>query len=196
MLNKNNAKFEITAVNPDQFPSDNLPEIVFVGRSNVGKSSIINTLLNRKNLARVGNTPGKTRNINYFNIDEKIFFVDLPGYGYASVSKQERTNWSQAIEKYLNLRTEIKLVIFLIDIRHDPSEYDKIMFDWILNKGINFIVVGSKKDKIPRSKIDTRIKQLKQSLSNISSFNIIPYSSLKKQGIDEVWSEIDKVIEV
>ena len=146
-----NPKYELTAVKPDQYPSTTVPEVAFVGRSNVGKSSIINTLLNRKNLARVGQTPGKTRQINFYNIDDTLFFVDLPGYGYAKVSKEERKSWGKLAETYLHIRDQLRLIIMLVDIRHKPTADDRLMYEWICTTGIPHLVVATKEDKVKRS---------------------------------------------
>ncbi len=132
-LNINNAKYELSAVKPSQYPVSDLPEVTFVGRSNVGKSSLINSLLNRKNLAKVAATPGKTQVINFYNIDNKLYFVDLPGYGYAKVSKGVQASWAKFIETYLVKREQLKLIVMLVDIRHSPTSHDKLMHDWILS---------------------------------------------------------------
>ena len=147
------SRYECTAVKPDQYPAGDMPEIALVGRSNVGKSSIINSLLNRKGLARVSSEPGKTRGINFYNIDDTLYFVDLPGYGYAKVSKKEKIFWAKMIETYLNTRNQLKLVIMLVDIRHTPTADDKLMYSWILDRGIGHMVIATKADKIPRGQI-------------------------------------------
>jgi GTP-binding protein len=190
----NNAKYELTAVKPEQYPASILPEIAFIGRSNVGKSSIINTLLNRRNLARVASTPGKTREINFYNIDEKLYFVDLPGYGYAKVSKEKKSTWGEIIETYLYTRSQLKLVILLVDIRHAPSEDDKVMYEWILSHVVPHIVVATKADKIPRSQVNSKLQDIKTSLGILEGMTLIPYSSETKQGRDEIWGHLDRVI--
>ena len=139
------ARFELTAVKPEQYPASSLPEFALIGRSNVGKSSIINSLLNRKGIARVSSTPGKTREINFYNIDDKIYFVDLQGYGYANVSKEKKSTWGDIIEIYLTTRLQLRALIMLVDIRHKPSDYDKVMFDWLMAKGMPFLIVATKK---------------------------------------------------
>lgn len=193
-MNIQNAKFETTAVNPRQYPAGNIPEIAFAGRSNVGKSSIINTLLNRKKLARVGNIPGKTRVINFFNVDDRLYFVDLPGYGYANVSKAEKTKWGNMIESYLNSRQQLKLIIMVVDIRHKPSENDKIMYEWLRAKNIPHILIASKADKISKGHIRERLLHIKSTLDIAEGISLIPFSSGTQYGRNEVWKEIDKFI--
>lgn len=185
-----NAKYERTAVTPEQYPSDHLPEIAFVGRSNIGKSSIINCLLNKKNLARVGATPGKTRVINFYNIDNKFYFVDLPGYGYAKVSKTNKESWNKMIETYLFSRTDLKLIIMLVDIRHAPSEHDQMMYEWILSRPISAIVAAMKTDKIPRSQIQNRLLDIRTTLHMQGETTLIPISTVNGQGIAELWGKI------
>lgn len=191
----NNARFEITAVSPQQYPAANLPEVAFVGRSNVGKSSIINTLLNRKNLARVGATPGKTREINFYNIEDKLFFVDLPGYGYASVSKSKKSTWGSIIDTYLNSRQQLGLILMLVDIRHKPSDDDKTMYEWIQGHLMPHIIVAAKADKITRSQLGSRVQDIKATLGAGEEVLIIPFSAETKQGKDEIWKQIDKLME-
>jgi len=190
-LQINNAKYELTAVRPDQYPAGSTEEVAFVGRSNVGKSSIINTLLNRKNLARVGSTPGKTREINFYNIDNKLYFVDLPGYGYASVSKDKKASWYEITETYLYSRLQLKLLIMLVDIRHTPSDDDKLMYEWILSRDVHSLVVASKVDKIPRSQVNGRLQDIKSTLGIKEGAPLVPFSSETKQGRDEIWSHIN-----
>jgi GTP-binding protein len=185
-----NVKYERTAVKPEQYPSGHLPEIAFVGRSNIGKSSIINSLVNKKNLARVGATPGKTRVINFYNIDNRFYFVDLPGYGYAKVSKSEKESWDKMIETYLFSRTELRLMIMLVDIRHTPTEQDQMMYEWIINRSTPVVVVATKADKIPRSQLDSRLLEIKTTLNMQGEIIPIIFSTLTKQGIDELWRQI------
>ena len=158
-MNVKNPKFEISAVSPKQYPKNDLPQIVLVGKSNVGKSSFINTMINRKSLARTSSEPGKTRQINFYNIDETFYFVDLPGYGYSKMSKQEQEKVGSFIEQYLVKSKNIALVIFLIDIRHNPTENDKLMYDYIIRSGLPFIILANKADKINAS-IFSRKKDL------------------------------------
>lgn len=192
-MNLNNAKFEISAVSPKQYPGSNIPEIAFAGRSNVGKSSIINALLNRKNIARTSSTPGKTREINFYNVDETLYFVDLPGYGYASVSKEKKSNWGSIIETYLNSRQQLRLIVMMVDIRHKPSADDQMMYQWIVSNNLTHIIVASKSDKIPRGQIKTRLAEIKNTFNAGNDIVIIPFSAENKQGRDEVWKIFEGV---
>lgn len=191
-----NAKYELTAVKPEQYPQTILPEVAFVGRSNVGKSSLINSLLNRKNLARVGSTPGKTREVNFYNIDETLYFVDLPGYGYAGVSKQQITSWSTMVETYLNSREQIKLILMLIDIRHSPSELDKQMHSWLISNELDYIVLATKADKLSRAQQSAHIQEIRRALDLPEDIKLIPYSSEKAKGKDEAWKEIISKLDI
>ncbi|MCI8277317.1 MAG: YihA family ribosome biogenesis GTP-binding protein [Clostridia bacterium] len=190
-----NPKFEISAVSEKQYPKGKLPEIVLVGKSNVGKSSFVNTMLNRKSLARTSNTPGKTRQINFYNIDEKFYFVDLPGYGFSKMSKQEKVISGKYIEEYLNKRENISLIILVLDIRHNPTEDDFLMFDYILKTNLPFIVLTNKADKIAVTKVDTEVERIKKSLG-ISYSTILPFSAERKIYIDEVWNEVEKYLKL
>lgn len=190
-MNLNNARHEQTAVRQEQYPQNIIPEVAFVGRSNVGKSSLINSLLNRKGLARVASTPGKTRQINFYNIDDIIYFVDLPGYGYAKVSKSLKDTWGDIVDTYLNSRRQLKFVIMLVDIRHSPTDFDVMMHNWLVSKGISHIIVATKMDKIPRAKIKERLMDIRKVLVLDDSFNIIPFSSETKQGREELWEKIN-----
>jgi GTP-binding protein len=189
-ININNAKFEITAVKPEQYPKSDKPEITFVGRSNVGKSSLINSMLNRKSLARVAATPGLTRVINFYNVDNILYFVDLPGYGFAKVSKTEKESWGSVVETYLKTRKQLKLVIMLVDIRHSPTDDDKLMNDWLKCNGIPYLITATKLDKIPRSKVKERVCDIRKVLELSDSVKVIPFSSETKQGREELWNEI------
>ena len=193
-LNIHNVRFVISAVSQKQFPDVDLPEVAFVGRSNVGKSSIINCLLNRKQIAKVGQTPGKTRMINFFNIDEKLHFVDLPGYGFASVSKDKKMDWANTIESYLVNRNELKLIVLLIDSRHNPTKDDKLMLDFVLNYNINFLIVATKTDKLPKTKIKTYLQKIADDLNLDKAKEIIGFSAKDKTGRVEVLEQIEKVI--
>ena len=188
------AEHVITAVKPNQYPATGYPEIAFVGRSNVGKSSIINTLVNRKSLARVGSTPGKTRQINFYNVNDTFYLVDLPGYGFANVSKEMKASWENIIETYLYSRKEnnLKLIVLLVDIRHSPSRDDITMNQWLRGFGLNTLIIATKADKISRSQINIRISEIKKVLQLSSSDKVIPFSSEKRIGIEAVWSEIDE----
>lgn len=188
-----NPKFEISAVGPKQYPKGNLPEIVLVGKSNVGKSSFINTMLGRKNLARTSNTPGKTRQINFYNVDDLFYFVDLPGYGFSKMSKQEKVISGKYIEEYLEKRENIALVVHLLDIRHQPTEDDRLMYDYILRSNLPFMVVTNKADKIAVTKVDTEVERIKQILG-ISYSTILPFSSERKIYTEKIWQEIEKIL--
>ncbi|NLM04490.1 MAG: YihA family ribosome biogenesis GTP-binding protein [Clostridiales bacterium] len=183
----------ISAMSPSQYPDDLLPEIAFVGRSNVGKSSTLNALLGRKSLARVSSTPGKTRTINFFIVNDEFYFVDLPGYGYAKVSKKERESWGKVIETYLTSRKNLQEVILLVDIRHEPTNDDKIMYDWIKHYGYGKIVIATKSDKISRGKYQKHIKIIREKLEMDKDSKVIPVSSLKREGISESWDSIKRL---
>lgn len=192
-INLNNARFETTAVKAEQYPTGIIPEVAFVGRSNVGKSSIINTLLNRKSLARVGAAPGKTRVINFYNVDNKLYFVDLPGYGYAKVSKKEQLKWGTMIETYLNMRKQLGLIIMIIDIRHLPTENDKIMHLWLKERKIPYAIAATKADKISKSQVNTNINNIRKSLGIDDQIPVIPVSSKTKQGREKLWVLIEEI---
>ncbi|ASS66350.1 MULTISPECIES: ribosome biogenesis GTP-binding protein YihA/YsxC [unclassified Paenibacillus] len=185
-----NAEFIISAVQPHQYPIDALPEIALAGRSNVGKSSLINKLIMRKNLARTSSQPGKTQQLNYYKVNEAVYFVDFPGYGYAKVSKTEREAWGKMIERYLQGREELKLVLLVVDIRHAPSKDDVLMFDWLKHYDIPFCIVCTKADKIPKSQWDKQIKLVKQTLGASAGDQVVLFSSEKGNGRDELWSVI------
>ncbi|WP_010252377.1 ribosome biogenesis GTP-binding protein YihA/YsxC [Acetivibrio cellulolyticus] len=193
-MNINNARFEKGAVKPEQYPDNDIPEVTFVGRSNVGKSSLINALLNRKSLARIASKPGKTREINFYNIDDVLYFVDLPGYGYAKVSKDIKSAWGESIETYLNESKKLKLVVMLVDIRHSPSEDDQMMSKWLTSSSLPFIVVATKKDKIPRSKVKERLSDISNTLELGSGNMLIPFSSETKDGREEIMNYIASLV--
>ena len=187
-------KFEISAVKPNQYPVNNLPEIVLVGKSNVGKSSFINTMINRKSLARTSSEPGKTRQINFYNIDNKFYFVDLPGYGYSKMSKVEQEKVGKSIETYLSIRKQITLIIFLVDIRHDPTSNDKLMYDYIIKSNLPFIILANKADKIAITKVDDTCKKIQNQLNPMKDITTLPFSSERKIYLDNVWSSIKQYI--
>ena len=189
-----NPKFEISAVSPKQYPKNELPQIVLVGKSNVGKSSFINTMINRKALARTSSEPGKTRQINFYNIDEKFYFVDLPGYGYSKMSKQEQDKVGSFIEQYLVKSKNIALVIFLIDIRHNPTENDRLMYDYIIRSGLPFIILANKADKIATTKVEGIVKDLQKQINPIGDSTMLPFSAEKKIYTEDVWNIIDEYI--
>lgn len=188
-----NPKFEISAVSKKQYPKGNLPEIVLVGKSNVGKSSFVNTMTNRKSLARTSNVPGKTRQINFYNMDDKFYFVDLPGYGYSKMSKEEKVFSGNYIEKYLAEGQNVTLIILLLDIRHKPTEDDMLMYEYILKSNLPFMVLTNKADKIAVTKVDSEVERIKDILG-ISYSTILPFSSERKIYIDKVWEEIEKYV--
>ena len=168
-------------------PENDKPEIAFAGKSNVGKSSLINALMNRKSLARISATPGKTQTINFYNINREIYLVDLPGYGYAKVSEKEKEAWGKMIERYLHKSTMLKAVFLLIDIRHDPSKHDKMMYDWILHQGYEPVIIATKLDKLKKSQVAKQLKAIRTGLGLVSGTTVIPFSAKTKQGRDEIW---------
>lgn len=179
-----------------KLPENGLMEFAFAGKSNVGKSSLINGLMNRKALARTSAQPGKTQTINFYNINEQMYFVDLPGYGYAKVSEQEKAKWGKMIENYLHQSRQLKAVFLLIDIRHEPSGNDRLMYDWILHQGFEPIIIATKLDKINRSQIQKHVKMIREGLKVVKNTIIIPYSSLTKQGREEIYELLDSYLEV
>lgn len=193
MIIKNPA-FQISAVSPKQYPNDSLPQIVLVGKSNVGKSSFINTMVNRKSLARTSSEPGKTRQINFYNMDNMFYFVDLPGYGYSKMSKQEQVRVGNFIEEYLSTCNNIALIIFLIDIRHSPTENDKLMYNYVVHVNKPCIIIANKADKIAVTKVDTQVKVLQDELNPLKDFSFLPFSSERRIYSENVWSEIEKYI--
>ena len=172
-------------------PENTLPEIAFAGKSNVGKSSLINGLMNRKSFARTSATPGKTQTINFYNINQELYLVDLPGYGYAKVSEQEKKKWGQMIERYLHQSK--RAVFLLIDIRHAPSANDKMMYDWILSQGYHPIIIATKLDKLKRSQVQKQIKVVRQGLGLSKDSILIPFSAVTKQGRDEIWDLAEEI---
>lgn len=189
-----NPKFEISAVSPKQYPSNGLPEIVLVGKSNVGKSSFINTMINRKKLARTSSEPGKTRQINFYNIDEQFYFVDLPGYGYSKMSKQEQVKVNGFIDEYLHVRKNISLIVLLIDIRHKPGANDRLMYDYIIRSELPFIVIANKADKIAVTKVDDAVNEIQKDLNPIGDFTFLPFSSERKIYAQKVWDILSDYI--
>lgn len=189
-----NPKFEISAVKPSQYPKSDLPEVVLVGKSNVGKSSFINTMINRKKLARTSSEPGKTRQINFYNIDNLFYFVDLPGYGYSKMSKKEQEQVGKFIEYYLQNRKQISLVIFLVDIRHIPTENDKLMYNYIVRAGLPCIILANKADKIAITKVENEVKNIQNILNPMKDFCILPFSSERKIYVDDVWKNLQNYL--
>lgn len=174
-------------------PENTLPEIAFAGKSNVGKSSLINGLMNRKSFARTSATPGKTQTINFYNINQELYLVDLPGYGYAKVSEPEKKKWGQMIERYLHQSKQLRAVFLLIDIRHAPSANDKMMYDWILSQGYHPIIIATKLDKLKRSQVQKQIKVVRQGLGLSKDSILIPFSAVTKQGRDEIWDLAEEI---
>ena len=175
-----------------RIPENQLPEIAFAGKSKVGKSSLINALMNRKSYARISATPGKTQTINFYNINEQLYLVDLPGYGYAKVSEKEKKEWGKLVERYLHGSGQLLAVFLLIDIRHDPSANDRLMYEWITAQGYRPIIIATKLDKIKRSQKDKQIKAIRQGLGLMKETAVIPFSAVTKQGRDEIWELVEK----
>ena len=191
-LNFNKAEFVLSAAAPTSFLRDGRPQVTFAGRSNVGKSSVINRILSRKNFARVGATPGKTTQINYFRIDDKIYFTDLPGYGYAKVSHDEKIRWAELMEGYFQSGRNILLVIQLVDMRHPATEQDIDMMRFMKSAGIPFIVVMTKCDKLNKTETAKRLSEIKEELAEFEGVKTIPFSATKGTGADEIRKEIEK----
>lgn len=189
-----NPKIEISATSPKQYPVSGLPEIVLVGKSNVGKSSFINTMINRKKLARTSSEPGKTRQINFYNMDDKFYFVDLPGYGYSKMSKVEQAKVNSFIDEYLHIRKNISLIILLIDIRHEPGANDRMMYDYIIRSGLPFMVICNKADKIAVTKVDNAVKAIQNDLNPIGDFTFMPFSAERKIYSEDVWDILEEYI--
>ena len=185
---------EIVCGVTSKLPDTTLPEIAFAGKSNVGKSSLINGLMNRKAYARTSAQPGKTQTINFYNINESLYYVDLPGYGYAKVPQTEREKWGKMIEKYLHTSKQLRAVFIMVDIRHEPSENDRLMYQWVIDSGFQPILIATKLDKIKRSQVEKQRKLIRQGIGADKNTIIIPYSSETKQGREEVWDRIEEVI--
>lgn len=175
-------------------PKNSIPEIAFAGKSNVGKSTLINALMNRKSLARTSGQPGKTQTINFYNINDAMYLVDLPGYGYAKISVKEKMKWGELIERYLHQSVQLKTIFLLIDIRHDPSKNDKEMYDWVVYQGFHPVIIATKLDKINRSQIQKQIKAIRVGLGVSEGTQILPFSSTTKQGRDEIWALMDTML--
>jgi GTP-binding protein len=193
-MNIKNAQYVATAVRPDQYPAHRLPEVALVGRSNAGKSSLINALANRKNLARVAAEPGKTRTVNFYDFDNALYLADLPGYGFARVSKTEKASWSEMIETYLLTREQLRLIVMLIDIRHAPSADDQTMHEWLIHQGRPSLLVASKADKIPRGQIPARLREIRAVLELDEDEPLLPFSAVTKAGREEVWNQIQEIL--
>lgn len=179
-----------------KLPVNDKPEVAFAGKSNVGKSSLINALMNRKSLARTSAQPGKTQTINYYNVNDAIYFVDLPGYGYAKANEHVKAQWGKMIEDYLHKSKQLRKVFLLIDIRHAPSENDRIMYDWIIRNGYQPVIIATKLDKINRSQIQKQLKLIRTTLQTQEGTTIIPFSAETKQGREEIYEILDGILEV
>lgn len=188
-----NVSLETVCGITSKLPQNLYPEVAFAGKSNVGKSSLINGLMNRKSLARTSSQPGKTQTINFYNINNALYFVDLPGYGYAKAREEIRVKWGKMIENYLHQSQQLKAVFLLIDIRHAPSENDRIMYQWILSQGYQPVIIATKLDKIKRSQIDKQMKLIRTTLETEKDTVIIPFSAETKQGREEIYAVIDQV---
>lgn len=175
-------------------PQNSMPEIAFAGKSNVGKSSLINALMNRKSLARTSAQPGKTQTINFYNINDELYFVDLPGYGYAKVGREEKEKWGKMVERYLRQSKVLKAVFLLTDIRHDPSANDKLMYEWICSNGFEPVIIATKLDKIKRSQVQKHVKAVREGLGLKKDTIVVPFSAQSKQGRDEIYEIIDNMI--
>ena len=189
-----NVSLETVCGITSKLPETDKPEIAFAGKSNVGKSSLINGLMNRKALARTSSSPGKTQTINFYNINDQMYLVDLPGYGYAKVSKSDQEKWGKMIERYLHGSKQLKAVFLLIDIRHDPSANDRMMYDWINHQGFQPIIIATKLDKIKRSQLQKQVKLIRTGLGMPAQAPVLPYSALTKQGREEIWEYMEQFI--
>lgn len=187
-----NVNLETVCGIKSKLPENTLPEFAFAGKSNVGKSSLINALMNRKAYARTSSQPGKTQTINFYRINDDLYYVDLPGYGYAKVSLEEKAKWGKMIENYLHRSAMLKKVFLLVDIRHDPSENDKLMYDWIIHNGYQPIIIATKLDKLKRSQVAKQVKQISHGLGMTKEDILIPFSAETKQGRDEIWAILEK----
>lgn len=194
-MNIKNVNLETVCGITSRLPENTLPEIAFAGKSNVGKSSLINALLCRKSLARTSSQPGKTQTINFYNVNDVLYLVDLPGYGYAKVAQEIREKWGKLIERYLHGSKQLKAVILLIDIRHEPSENDRRMYEWIVWNGYDPIIIATKLDKIKRSQIQKQLKILRTGLNVKQGTRILPFSALTKQGREEIWAVMEEFLD-
>ena len=190
-----NVSLETVCGITSRLPENSLPEIAFAGKSNVGKSSLINALMNRKALARTSAQPGKTQTINFYNINDAMYLVDLPGYGYAKVAQEIREKWGKLIERYLHGSKQLRAVFLLIDIRHEPSENDRRMYEWIVYNGYDPIIIATKLDKIKRSQTEKQLKILRTGLGVKPGTKMLPFLALTKQGRDEIWAVMDEILE-
>ena len=190
----NNVSLAAVGVKMSQYPDDGKPEIAFAGKSNVGKSTLINAMIGRKALARTSSQPGKTRTINFYNVEDILYFVDLPGYGYAKAPRTEIEKWGKMIEEYLNKRETLRGIVMLVDIRHEPGENDRLMYDWLKHYGYDIIIAVTKKDKIKRSQIQKQLSLIKNTLKLAPEDRLIAFSGETKDGVEELWEELEKLI--
>ncbi len=190
-----NVSLETVCGITSRLPENTLPEIAFAGKSNVGKSSLINAVMNRKSLARTSAQPGKTQTINFYNVNDTFYLVDLPGYGYAKVSEEVKAKWGKMVERYLRQSRQLKAVFLLIDIRHEPSANDRQMYDWIISQGYHPIIIATKLDKLKRSQVPSALKTVREGLKAGKETIILPFSALTKQGREEIYEVIDRLIE-
>ena len=188
------AELETVCGITSRLPENTKPEVAFAGKSNVGKSSLINGLLNRKSLARTSSQPGKTQTINFYNVNQEVYLVDLPGYGYAKVNQETKAKWGKMIENYLHSSKQLKAVFLLIDIRHEPSANDKQMYEWIVHNGYDPIIVATKLDKINRSQVQKHLKMIRTGLNIKPGTVVIPFSAVTKQGRDEIWEQMEVLL--
>jgi len=193
-MNVNNVSLETVCGITSKLPENTLPEFAFAGRSNVGKSSLLNALINRKSLARTSSQPGKTQTINFYNVEDQLYFVDLPGYGYAKVSKEVKQKWGRMIENYLIKSPQLRQIFLLVDIRHEPSADDKSMYAWLVSMNFKPIVIATKLDKINRSEIKKQEKLIRESLKMKKDGRVIVFSAETKQGKDEIWAVMDEIM--
>lgn len=189
-----NASLETVCGVTSKLPQNVLPEIAFAGKSNVGKSSLINGLMNRKSLARTSAQPGKTQTINYYNVNDQIYLVDLPGYGYTKIAKSVKDQWGKMVDRYLHTSQALQVVFLLVDIRHVPSENDKMMYRWILSNGYEPVIIATKLDKLKRSQIQKHVKQVREGLELPKETRLIPFSATTKQGREEIWQIMEEII--
>ena len=190
-INPNNIELLISAVKEEQYPDTNLSEIALSGRSNVGKSTFINSMIGRKNMARTSQQPGKTQTLNFYNIDQQLIFVDVPGYGYAKVSKSQREKFGKMIEEYITTRENLRLVIQLVDLRHNPTQDDILMYNYLKHFDIPTLVICTKEDKIPKGKVQKHLKNIKEKLDLEDEDNIISYSSIKNSRQQQIWNLLE-----
>lgn len=190
-----NVSLETVCGVTSKLPENEHMEFAFAGKSNVGKSSLINGLMNRKALARTSAQPGKTQTINFYNVNDQLYFVDLPGYGYAKANEEEKARWGRMIENYLHGSRQLEIVFLLVDIRHEPSGNDKIMYDWILNQGFEPVIIATKLDKIKKSQVQKHVKMIREGLNTVKNTTIIPYSSVTNQGREEIYELLDSRLE-